>query len=233
MLHKKSLIKISKSVYQGKSGYISFFIQWNGAQESLKIVQCFLRYLPQRFVSVKGNVARSEKWNSDSIKQYGKHEHIHLHDDILHLCHLFKQRKVIKANSRFVLKNQSFFTLEYIQGASKYGFGLETLNQILSVHDLASWGIDQDNMLPHLGNGVLVDQMIGVFKQGHVDADHVGVLQQSIQINVFCIRYSSNPIVGRKGIVAKDLLNKSGQFFHAFLANQSGTNDTNLEKNTL
>ena len=50
-------------------------------------------------------------------------------------------------------------------------------------------------MFLHLGDGVLVDEMLSVGQEGNVDRDEVGVGQQFVHLNVASIGDGGDPVL--------------------------------------
>ena len=97
--------------------------------------------------------------------------------------------------------------------------------------DLAARGVDEYDVLLHLGDGVLVDQVVRGGQQRDVDGDEVGVLQQVVELHVLRVGNGLDPVRRRVSVITKHLRAESVHLLGKLLSNHASTYDSNLKKN--
>ena len=73
-------------------------------------------------------------------------------DDVMHGGQFCEFGVVLVALLGHVLEHEGLLAFEDVEGGAKDFSGLETIDQVGSVDDLTSGGVDDDHVLPHLGD---------------------------------------------------------------------------------
>ncbi len=83
-----------------------------------------------------------------------------------------------------ILENILGFLFVYVQTHAEEFWARIPSIRSLVFDQTSSGGIDQDHPVFHLGNGVLVDQMIGAVHQRAVEGDQIALGQELIQADI-------------------------------------------------
>ena len=84
-----------------------------------------------------------------------------------------------------VLEEEIFLLLVDVQPQGADAGGLEGLDGGVGVEQAAPAGVDDHHPVLHLGEGLLVQQVVVLLEQGTVQADDVGLTQQGVDVHVF------------------------------------------------
>lgn len=127
------------------------------------------------------------------------------------------------------LEDEGLLPLEDVEGAAEDLSGLEPVQEVVGVDDLAPGGVDEDDVLLHLGDGVLVNEVVGLFEQRYVDGDDGAVLQEVVQLDVLGVGDGGDPVLGRVRVEAQDLLAQAGDLLDRLLSDQARADNAHLK----
>ena len=83
-----------------------------------------------------------------------------------------------------ILENILGLLFVYVQTHAKEFSGTDSVDKVIGLYQTSSGSIYQDHPVFHLGNGVLVDQMIGAVHQRAMQRDQITLRQQFIQSHI-------------------------------------------------
>lgn len=86
------------------------------------------------------------------------------------------QRVVIDNLVRLVFVEVLAFFLVYIQSRRTDFLVLQSFNQGVGMNQLPAPGVDNHNAVFHLTDGIIVDEVFGLFRQGAVQGNDIGAV---------------------------------------------------------